>query len=172
MDIAVDLGSDRTRVFIENKGIVLDEASVVAFDVDTYDIVGVGNEAYKMIGKTPAGIRAMHPIDDGVISRSELVEDMVSILIKEVSPSKVTMPRVVASIPSEVTEVEKRAVVNAVSSIGVRKVYLIEAPKAAAMERTRGESSHSASIQSLITVLSTFVILCGCHCTDSFSIYK
>ena len=133
MDIAVDLGSDRTRVFIENKGIVLDEASVVAFDVDTYDIVGVGNEAYKMIGKTPAGIRVMHPIDDGVISRSELVEDMVSILIKEVSPSKVTMPRVVASIPSEVTEVEKRAVVNAVSSIGVRKVYLIEAPKAAAM---------------------------------------
>lgn len=133
MDIAVDLGSDRTRVFIENKGIVLDEASVVAFDVDTYDIVGVGNEAYKMIGKTPACIRAMHPIDDGVISRSELVEDMVSILIKEVSPSKVTMPRVVASIPSEVTEVEKRAVVNAVSSIGVRKVYLIEAPKAAAM---------------------------------------
>ena len=133
MDIAVDLGSDRTRVFIENKGIVLDEASVVAFDVDTYDIVGVGNEAYKMIGKTPASIRAMHPIDDGVISRSELVEDMVSILIKEVSPSKVTMPRVVASIPSEVTEVEKRAVVNAVSSIGVRKVYLIEAPKAAAM---------------------------------------
>lgn len=133
MDIAVDLGSDRTRVFIENKGIVLDEASVVAFDVDTYDIVGVGNEAYKMIGKTPADIRAMHPIDDGVISRSELVEDMVSILIKEVSPSKVTMPRVVASIPSEVTEVEKRAVVNAVSSIGVRKVYLIEAPKAAAM---------------------------------------
>ena len=133
MDIAVDLGSDRTRVFIENKGIVLDEASVVAFDVDTYDIVGVGNEAYKMIGKTPAGIRAMHPIDYGVISRSELVEDMVSILIKEVSPSKVTMPRVVASIPSEVTEVEKRAVVNAVSSIGVRKVYLIEAPKAAAM---------------------------------------
>ena len=133
MDIAVDLGSDRTRVFIENKGIVLDEASVVAFDVDTYDIVGVGNEAYKMIGITPAGIRAMHPIDDGVISRSELVEDMVSILIKEVSPSKVTMPRVVASIPSEVTEVEKRAVVNAVSSIGVRKVYLIEAPNAAAM---------------------------------------
>ena len=133
MDIAVDLGSDRTRVFIENKGIVLDEASVVAFDVDTYDIVGIGNEAYKMIGKTPAVIRAMHPIDDGVISRSELVEDMVSILIKEVSPSKVTMPRVVASIPSEVTEVEKRAVVNAVSSIGVRKVYLIEAPKAAAM---------------------------------------
>lgn len=133
MNIAIDLGSDRTRVFIENKGIVLDEASVVAFDVDTYDIIGVGNEAYKMIGKTPAGIRAMHPIGDGVISRSELVEDMVSILIKEVVPSKVTMPKVVASIPSEVTEVEKRAVVNAVSSIGVRKVYLIEAPKAAAI---------------------------------------
>lgn len=133
MDIAIDLGSDRTRVFIDGKGVVLDEASVVTFDVDTYDIIAVGNDAYKMIGKTPAGIRAMHPIDDGVISRSELVEDMVSILIKEVCPSKITMPRVIAQIPSEVTEVEKRAVVNAVSSIGVRKVYLIEAPKAAAI---------------------------------------
>ena len=138
--------------FIENKGIVLDEASVVAFDVDTYDIVGVGNEAYKMIGKTPAGIRAMHPIDDGVISRSELVEDMVSILIKEVSPSKVTMPRVVASIPSEVTEVEKRAVVNAVSSIGVRKVYLIEAPKAAAMGCSLDITSPHGILLSLIHI--------------------
>lgn len=133
MDIAIDLGSDRTRVFLENKGIVLDEASVVTYDVDSGEIYAVGNDAYKMIGKTPAGIKAMHPLDSGVISHSELVEDMVSILLKEVCTAKIVMPRVVASIPCDVTEVEKRAVVNAVSSFGVRKVYLIESPKAAAL---------------------------------------
>lgn len=133
MDIAIDLGSDRTRVFLENKGIVLNEASVVTFDVDTGEIYAVGDEAYKMIGKTPAGIRAMHPLDGGVIAQPELVEDMVAILLKEVCTAKIAMPRVVTSIPCDVTEVEKRAVVNAVSSIGVRKVYLIESPKAAAL---------------------------------------
>lgn len=133
MDIAIDLGSDRTRVFIENKGKVLDEASVVTYDIDTDEIYAVGDEAYAMIGKTPVGIRAVHPLDSGVIAQSELVEDMVAILLKEVCSVKVVMPRVVTAIPCDVTEVEKRAVVNAVSSFGVRKVYLIESPKAAAL---------------------------------------
>ena len=133
MDIAIDLGSDRTRVFIENKGKVLDEASVVTFDIDTGDIYAVGDEAYAMIGKTPVGIRAVHPLDGGVIARSELVENMVSILLKEVCSVKVVMPRVVTAVPCDVTEVEKRAVVNAVSSFGVRRCYLIESPKAAAL---------------------------------------
>lgn len=133
MDIAIDLGSDRTRVFIENKGKVLDEASVVTYDTDTGEIYAVGDEAYAMIGKTPVGIKAVHPLDGGVISRSELVEDMVSILLKEVCSVKVVMPRVITAVPCDVTEVEKRAVVNAVSSFGVRKVYLIESPKAAAL---------------------------------------
>lgn len=133
MDIAIDLGSDRTRVFIENKGKVLDEASVVTYDTDTDEIYAVGDEAYNMIGKTPAGIKAVHPLDNGVIAQSELVEDMVSILLKEVCSIKVVMPRVVTAIPCDVTEVEKRAVVNAVSSFGVRRVYLIKSPKAAAM---------------------------------------
>lgn len=133
MDIAIDLGSDRTRVFIQNKGKVLDEASVITYDVDTNEIYAVGDEAYRMIGKTPVGIRAVHPLDSGVIAQSELVEDMVSILLKEVCSVKVVMPRVVTAIPCDVTEVEKRAVVNAVSSFGVRKVYLIESPKAAAL---------------------------------------
>lgn len=133
MDIAIDLGSDRTRVFIENKGKVLDEASVVTYDIDTDEIYAVGDEAYRMIGKTPVGIRAVHPLDSGVIAQSELVEDMVSILLKEVCTVKVVMPRVVTAIPCDVTEVEKRAVVNAVSSFGVRRVYLIESPKAAAL---------------------------------------
>ena len=73
MDIAIDLGSDRTRVFIENKGKVLDEASVVTYDIDTDEIYAVGDEAYAMIGKTPVGIKAVHPLDGGVIARSELV---------------------------------------------------------------------------------------------------
>ncbi len=133
MDIAIDLGSDRTRVFIENKGKVLDEASVVTYDIDTGEIYSVGDKAYAMIGKTPVGVKAVHPLDSGVIAESDLVEDMVSILLKEVCSAKVVMPRVVTSIPCDVTEVEKRAVVNAVSSFGVRRVYLIESPKAAAM---------------------------------------
>ncbi len=133
MNIAIDLGSDRTRVFVENKGKVLDEASVITYDADTREIFAVGDEAYAMIGKTPIGIRAAHPMDGGAIAESDLVEDMVAILLKEVCNVKIVNPRVVTAIPCELTEVEKRAVVNAVSSFGARKVYLIETPKAAAL---------------------------------------
>ena len=133
MNIAIDLGSDRIRVFVENKGKVLDEASVITYDVDTREIFAVGDEAYKMIGKTPVGIRAAHPLDSGVIAESDLVEEMVSILLSEVCTIKIVNPRVVTAIPCELTEVEKRAVVNAVSSFGARKVYLLETPKAAAL---------------------------------------
>ncbi len=133
MDIAIDLGSDRTRVFIDGKGKVLDEASVITYDVDTEEIYAVGNEAYKMIGKTPFGMSAVHPLDSGVIARSGLVEDMVEILLKEVCPVRIVQPRVITAVPCDITEVEKRAVVNAVSAFGARKVYLIESPKAAAM---------------------------------------
>ena len=133
MNIAIDLGSDRTRVFIENKGKVLDEASVITYDVDTQEIFAVGDEAYKMIGKTPVGVRAAHPMDSGVIAQSDLVEEMVSIMLREVCSVKVVNPRVVTAIPCGLTEVEKRAAVNAVSSFGARKVYLIETPKAAAL---------------------------------------
>ncbi len=133
MNIAIDLGSDRTRVYIENKGKVLDEASVITYDVDTHEIFAVGDEAYAMIGKTPVGIRAAHPLDSGVIAQSDLVEEMVSIMLREVCAAKIVNPRVVTAIPCKLTEVEKRAVVNAVSSFGARKVYLIETPKAAAL---------------------------------------
>ena len=133
MNIAIDLGSDRTRVYIENQGKVLDEASVITYDVDTHEIFAVGDEAYAMIGKTPVGIRAAHPLDGGVIAQSDLVETMVDILIGEVCKVKVVNPRVVTAIPCQLTEVEKRAVVNAVSTCGARKVYLMETPKAAAL---------------------------------------
>ena len=133
MNIAIDLGSDRTRLYIENQGKVLDEASVITYDVDTHEIFAVGDEAYAMIGKTPVGIRAAHPLDGGVIAQSDLVEEMVDILIGEVCKTKIVNPRVVTAIPCELTEVEKRAVVNAVSTCGARKVYLMETPKAAAL---------------------------------------
>ena len=133
MDIAIDLGSDRIRVYMPGKGKVLDEASVITYDVDTGEIFAVGDAAYKMIGKTPYGVRALHPVDGGVIARSDLVDNMVEILLRETCPVKVVMPRVVTAVPCGLTEVEKRAMVNAVSSFGARKVYLIESPKAAAL---------------------------------------
>lgn len=133
MDIALDLGSSRTRLFIDKKGKVLDEASVAAYNVISNKIIAVGDEAYAMLGKTPDSISAEYPLANGVISQSALVEDMVQILMKHVCTSKIVMPRVVAAIPGDVTEVEKRAVVNAISAFGVRRVYLIENTKVAAM---------------------------------------
>lgn len=133
MDIAIDLGSSRTRIFVDKKGKILDEASVASYNVVTNEIIAVGDDAYAMLGKTPDSINAVRPISEGVIAESNLIEDMVSILLKHVCTSKFVMPRVVACIPGDITEVEKRAVVNAISSFGVRRVYLIESTKAAAM---------------------------------------
>lgn len=133
MDIALDLGSSRTRLFIDKKGKVLDEASVAAYNVMTNRIIAVGDEAYAMLGKTPDSISAEFPIENGVIAQSALVEDMIHILMKHICTSKIVMPRVVAAIPGDITEVEKRAVVNAISAFGVRRVYLIENTKVAAM---------------------------------------
>lgn len=133
MDIGIDLGSSRTRVFVDKKGIVLDEATVAAYNVAENRIIAVGDEAYAMLGKTPDSIQAEYPLAGGVIAQSLLAEDMVNILLKHVCNSKIVMPRVVASIPGDITEVEKRAVVNAISSFGVRRVFLIENTKVAAM---------------------------------------
>lgn len=133
MDIAIDLGTSRTRLYIDKKGKVLDEASVAAYSVAQNKIIAVGDEAYAMLGKTPDSISAEFPLAGGVIAQSFLIEDMVNILLKHICTSRIVMPRVVAGIPGEITEVEKRAVVNAISSFGVRRVYLIEDTKVAAM---------------------------------------
>ncbi|MCQ2514576.1 MAG: rod shape-determining protein [Ruminococcus sp.] len=133
MNIAIDIGTDRTRLYVEGKGKILDEASVVTYDIDTREIYAIGNDAYNMIGKTPIGIKAVHPLNGGVISNSELVENMVSIMAKRLSPIKITKPKIITSISNDVTEVEKRAIVNAVCSFGAKKVFLIESPKAAAI---------------------------------------
>lgn len=133
MDIALDLGTCNTRIYTNEKGKVLDEPSVITYDAIDNEILAAGSEAYKMLGKTPTRIHAVYPLEGGVIAELDLVEEMIGIFLSQVSSSKVIMPRVVACIPGEITEVEKRAVVNAISSFGVRRVYLIESSKAAAM---------------------------------------
>ncbi|MBQ9743118.1 MAG: rod shape-determining protein [Ruminococcus sp.] len=133
MDIALDLGTCNTRIFVNNKGKVLDEPSVITYDSIANEILAAGSEAYRMLGKTPTRIHAVYPLEGGVIAELDLVEEMIGIFLSQVSSNKVIMPRVIACIPGEITEVEKRAVVNAISSFGVRRVYLIESAKAAAM---------------------------------------
>ncbi|MBQ2603747.1 MAG: rod shape-determining protein [Acutalibacteraceae bacterium] len=133
MDIAIDLGTSNTRIYVADKGKFLDEPSVVTINLDNDDIIAVGSDAYKMIGRTSQRLSSIEPIVGGVISDFFLVENMIKIQLGKANISRVIKPRVVACIPGEITDVEKRAVVNAILSIGVRSVSLIEASKAAAI---------------------------------------
>ncbi len=133
VDIAIDLGTSRTRIFIHNKGIVIDEPSVITINLETERVVSVGREAYMMLGRTSQRLDAIYPLIGGVITDMGLVEEMVGALLRRVVSSKIGMPRAVACVPSEITEVEKRAIVNAISGAGVRRVCLIEEPVAAAI---------------------------------------
>lgn len=132
MDIALDLGTANSRVRIEPDENAIDEPSVIAFNTEDNEILAYGKDAYQMLGRTSAKISVVFPLEGGVIAESGLVEELVNIFLCEVCTSRVVMPRVVACIPGEITEVEKRAVVGAISSFGVRRVLLIEATKAAA----------------------------------------
>jgi len=133
MDIAIDLGTSNTRIYVADKGKFLDEPSVVTINLDNDDIIAVGNDAYRMIGRTSQRLSSIEPIVGGVISDFFLVENMIKIQLGKANISRVIKPRVVACIPGEITDVEKRAVVNAILSIGVRNVSLIESAKAAAI---------------------------------------
>ena len=133
MNIAIDIGSCNTRVATENDGILIDEPSVITYDTYTNSIIAIGTNAYKTLGKTPKRVEAVFPMNNGAISASELVENMVRIFIGMVGKKKISMPRVITAVPGGITEVEKRAIVNAISSYGVRTVYLIETAKAAAI---------------------------------------
>ncbi len=132
MDIALDLGTANTRICVENDGKVIDEPSVISYDKNTNEILTFGKEAYQMLGRTPAKIDVVFPLESSVIAQSGLVEELVNTFLCEVCQSRVVMPRVLACIPGEITEVEKRAIVNAISSFGVRRVLLLESAKAAA----------------------------------------
>jgi rod shape-determining protein MreB len=133
-DMAVDLGTANTLVYVRGRGIVLNEPSVVALNTNTGQIVAVGIEAKRMIGRTPGNIVAIRPLKDGVIADFDVTERMLRYFIRKVHQRKgLAKPRIVISIPSSVTEVESRAVRDSALQAGARDVYLIEEPMAAAI---------------------------------------
>ena len=132
-DIGIDLGTATVIAYIKGKGIVLREPSVVAVDNNTGEVLAVGQEARKMLGRTPGNIVATRPLKDGVISDYTVTEKMLKYFIKKIGAKSIFTPRIMICIPSQVTEVEKKAVIDAASQAGARKVYLIEEPIAAAI---------------------------------------
>jgi rod shape-determining protein MreB len=136
LDIGIDLGTATVLVYIKGKGIVLREPSVVAIDKNTNTIKAVGEEARRMLGRTPGNIVAIRPLREGVISDYEVTERMLKYFINKVtgkSPFKLIKPRIMVCVPSGVTEVERRAVIEAALQAGARKTFLIEEPIAAAI---------------------------------------
>ena len=132
-DMAVDLGTANTLVYVRGRGIVLSEPSVVAIDSRTGEVHAVGVEAKRMLGRTPGTIPAIRPLKDGVIADFDVTEQMLRHFIQQVHPNRFAHPRVVVCVPSGVTGVEKRAVEEACLAAGARQAYLIEEPMAAAI---------------------------------------
>src|SRR5581483_4284219 len=135
-DIGIDLGTANTLVYVKGKGIVINEPSVVAVNQKTKQILAIGDDAKRMVGRTPAHIVAHRPLVDGVISDFDVTEQMLRYFIEKVSQATfgfLSRPRVVVGIPSGVTEVEKRAVQDATQNAGARAAFLIEEPMAAAI---------------------------------------
>ncbi|MGA0206088.1 MAG: rod shape-determining protein [Ilumatobacteraceae bacterium] len=133
-DIAIDLGTANTLVYVRGHGVVLNEPSVVALDVADGRPVAVGNEAKRMMGRTPGHIRAVRPLKDGVIADFEVCEKMLRYFIQKVHTSRWSKPRMVICVPSGITGVEQRAVQDAAEYAGARKpVHIIEEPMAAAI---------------------------------------
>ncbi len=133
-DVGIDLGTSSVLVFVKNKGIVLREPSVVAVEKITGRIYAVGEEARRMLGRTPGKIIAIRPLRDGVISNFDVTERLLRHFLKKVIGNKLFFkPRVVVCVPTGVTEVEKRSVIEATEEAGSRHTYLIEEPIAAAI---------------------------------------
>ena len=135
-DIGIDLGTANTLVYVRGRGIVINEPSVVAINTKTGDVLAIGTDAQRMVGKTPAHIMAMRPLKSGVISDFEVTEQMLSYFIQKVHEDGfhfMPRPRVVIGIPSSITEVERRAVEEACLRAGARNVFLIEESMAAAI---------------------------------------
>ncbi|MFA6636052.1 MAG: rod shape-determining protein [Candidatus Omnitrophota bacterium] len=133
-DMGIDLGTASTLVYLKHEGIVLCEPSVVAIESGTSNVLAVGEEAKRMLGRTPGNIVAIRPMRDGVIADFEITESMLRYFIKKVHNSRrLVRPRVVIAVPSGITEVEKRAVKDSAMHAGAREVYMIEEPVAAAI---------------------------------------
>jgi len=135
-DIGIDLGTANTLVYVAGRGVVINEPSVVAINQKTGKVVAVGNEAKRMVGRTPSHIVAHRPLVDGVISDFEVTEEMITYFIRKVYAGNLrhfARPRIVVGVPSGITEVQRRAVRDAARSAGARAVYLVEEPMAAAI---------------------------------------
>jgi rod shape-determining protein MreB len=132
-DMAVDLGTANTLVYVRGRGIVLNEPSVVAVDVKDGRPLAVGAEAKRMIGRTPSNIQAIRPLKDGVIADFEICEKMLRYFIHRVHQRRFAKPRMVICVPSGITGVERRAVMEAAEYAGARRAYIIEEPMAAAI---------------------------------------
>jgi rod shape-determining protein MreB len=133
-DIGIDLGTANTLVHMKEKGVVLREPSVVAINNNTGEVLSVGLDAKNMIGRTPGNITAIRPMKDGVIANFQITQGMLRYFIrKAIGKNKIIRARVVVCVPSGVTEVEKRAVIDATLQAGAKEAYLIEEPMAAAI---------------------------------------
>ncbi len=152
-DIGIDLGTANTLVYVRGKGIIINEPSVVAINKKNKQILAIGDEAKRMVGKTPANIIATRPLVDGVVSDFEITEQMLKYFIEKVHKESFVLfprPRVVVGIPSGVTEVEKRAVEDAATNAGARHAFLIEEPMAAAVGA--GLSVHDAAGSMIVDI--------------------
>lgn len=185
-DMGIDLGTANTLVYVSGRGVVLQEPSVVAIDESTGAPLAVGEEAKQMLGRTPGNIRAIRPLKDGVIADFDIAEVMLKHFIRRVNENKALVsPRVVIGVPSGVTGVEKRAVMNAALQAGARMVYLIDEPVAAAIgaglpvdEPTGnmivdigGGTTEVAVLSLQGTVLSESVRVAGDELTDAIKQY-
>lgn len=132
-DIGIDLGTSTVLVYVKKKGVVIEEPSVVVVDKNTKKVISVGNEASRMLGRTPAGLVAMNPLRDGVINHYDMTLQMLKYFIKKAIGNTFFKPRVIVCVPSGITEVEERAVCEATMRAGAKKVHLIEEPVAAAL---------------------------------------
>jgi rod shape-determining protein MreB len=132
-DVAIDLGTANTLIYIKGKGIVLNEPSIVAFDRNSKKIIELGNKAKEMQGKEHREIRVTRPMRDGVIADFEIAEGMIRAFIRKVTPNTFVSKKIVIAVPSGVTEVEKRAVRDAAEHAGAKEVHLIAEPMAAAI---------------------------------------
>ncbi len=133
-DMGIDLGTATVLVYLKGKGVILKEPSVVAIDRNTNRILAVGEEARKMIGRTPGNIVAVRPLKDGVISDYDITEKMLKYFIRKAcGKRRISAPKVMVCVPSQATEVEKRAVIDAARNAGAKRVFLIEEPLAAAV---------------------------------------
>jgi len=132
-EIGIDLGTASVLVYVKNKGIVLKEPSVVAVDRNTNRVLACGTEAQKMLGRTPGNIIAIRPLRDGVINDYEITQKMLKYFLKKVTGFMLFKPKVMVCVPSGITEVEERAVIDAAKQAGAKRTYLIEEPVAAAI---------------------------------------